>query len=75
MEPGTGWALQDATQGLVPDDQAVAARRQLHCPVGQLAVGAANPERHGLDQDVAFFERRFGYVLEADKTVARIRES
>jgi hypothetical protein len=43
--------------------------------VGQLAVGAANPERHGLDQDVAFFERRFGYVLEADRTVARIRES
>ncbi len=27
IEPGTGRALQDPAQGLVPDDQAVAARR------------------------------------------------
>jgi hypothetical protein len=43
--------------------------------VGQLAVGAANPERHCLDQDVAVIERRFGYVVEADRTVAWIPES
>jgi hypothetical protein len=43
--------------------------------VGEHAVGAANPERHRLDQDAAFFGGRFEYVLDAERPAANIPES